>query len=157
MTADPVTTVAPEEWIAVLTGMHAQGLESLDLLTAVDRGDEIEVVARLIDPGTGSAAFATTRVPSHAPVLPTCSSVLRAAAWHERETAEMFGVVFDGHPDPRPLLLRSTSEHPPLRKAAPLTERITTPYPGAPEEGARARRPQLPPGVRADWLATVDE
>jgi NADH-quinone oxidoreductase subunit C len=157
MSADPVTTVAPGDWLGVLIDLQEQGLASLDLLTAVDRGDEIEVVARLMDAVTGSAAFATTRVPSNAPVLPTCSAVLPAAAWHERETAEMFGVVFDGHPDPRPLLLRSTPEQPPLRKAAPLTERVTTPYPGAPDEGARSRRPQLPPGVRADWLATGDE
>ena len=89
-------------------------------------------------------------------MLPTCSTLLAAAAWHERETAEMFGVVFDGHPDPRPLLLRTASQRPPLRKAASLRERVTTPYPGAQEAGARTRRPQLPPGVRADWLGDAD-
>lgn len=154
---DPGTTVPPEGWIARLTALHGQGLTSLDLLTGVDRGDEVEVVVRVVDPHTGSAAIAATRVPSQAPVLPSCSTVLPAAAWHERETAEMFGVVFDGHPDPRPLLLRSTPERPPLRKAAPLPERVTTPYPGAQDTGARARRPQLPPGVRPDWLVTADE
>ena len=157
MTTDPVTTVAPEGWIALLAELHGQGLTSLDLLTAVDRDDEVEVVVRVIDPHTGSGAVAATRVPSQAPVLPTCSAVLPAAVWHERETAEMFGVVFDGHPDPRPLLLRSTPDQPPLRKVAPLPERVTTPYPGAQDTGPRARRPQLPPGVRSDWLVPADE
>lgn len=157
MTTDPVTTVAPGGWIALLAELHGQGLTSLDLLTAVDRGDEVEVLVRVIDPHTGSGAVATTRVPSQSPVLPSCSAVLPAAAWHERETAEMFGVVFAGHPDPRPLLLRSTPDQPPLRKATPLSERVTTPYPGAQDTDSRARRPQLPPGVRSDWLAAVDE
>ena len=157
MTTDPVTTVAPEGWIALLTELHGRGLTSLDLLTGVDRGDEVEVVVRVIDPRTGSGAVATTRVSSQSPVLPSCSAVFPAAAWHERETAEMFGVVFDGHPDPRHLLLRSTPDQPPLRKSAPLSERVITPYPGAQDTGSRVRRPQLPPGVRSDWLVTADE
>ena len=156
MSADTATTVAPDGWISMLAAMHEQGLTSLDLLTAIDRGDELEVVVRLVDPDSGSASWAATRVPSDSPVLPTCSAVLPAATWHERETAEMFGIVFSGHPDPRPLLLRSAPGLPPLRKAAPLRERVTTPYPGAQEAGARARRPQLPPGVRSDWMGDAD-
>ena len=156
MSTGEVTTVAPQGWIDLLAMLHGQGLTSLDLLTAVDRGDELEVLARLVDPDSGSAAWVSTRVPGDSPVLPTCSTLLAAAAWHERETAEMFGVVFNGHPDPRPLLLRRTLQRPPLRKAASLRERVTTPYPGAQEAGARTRRPQLPPGVRADWLGDAD-
>jgi NADH-quinone oxidoreductase subunit C len=38
------------------------------------------------------------------------------AEWHERETAEMFGVVFNGHPDPRKLLLPENWSIHPLRK-----------------------------------------
>lgn len=149
-------TVAPEGWLALLAELHGEGLVSLDLLTAVDRGDELEIVVRLVDPKTASAELVATRVPAGSPVLPSCAGILPGAGWHERETAEMLGVVFDGHPDPRPLLLRSTPAVPPLRKAAALPERLTTPYPGAPEEGARARRPQLPPGVRAEWMAAAD-
>ena len=67
----------------------------------------------------------------------------------------MFGVRFEGHPDPRPLLLRTVPAIPPLRKASALRARVETPWPGAvrAEEGRRPRRPQPPPGVRESWLS----
>ncbi len=43
-------------------------------------------------------------------------SIWPTAEWHERETAEMFGVVFKGHPDPRKLLLPDNWSVHPLRK-----------------------------------------
>lgn len=50
------------------------------------------------------------------PVFPSISSLWRAADWHEREAAELFGIQFEGHPDPRKLLLPSDWEGYPLRK-----------------------------------------
>jgi NADH-quinone oxidoreductase subunit C len=55
------------------------------------------------------------------PHIQSVSDLWRAAEWHERETAEMFGIVFDGHPDPTPLLLpEDMLDHHPLRKDNPL-------------------------------------
>lgn len=48
--------------------------------------------------------------------FPGFSDLWKAAEWHERETAELFGLVFDGHPWPRPLLLPADWEGYPLRK-----------------------------------------
>jgi NADH-quinone oxidoreductase subunit C len=42
--------------------------------------------------------------------LPTVSDLWAGANWHERETAEMFNVVFEGHPHPEPLLLEKDEE-----------------------------------------------
>lgn len=42
------------------------------------------------------------------------------ADWHERETAEMYGITFTNHPDPRKLLLPEEWEVYPLRKDFPL-------------------------------------
>ena len=44
------------------------------------------------------------------------TSVFRGAAWHERETAEMFGIHFVGHPHPERLLLSDEFDGHPLRK-----------------------------------------
>ena len=49
-------------------------------------------------------------------VMPSAVPVYRAAQWHEREAAEMFGITFAGHPDPRNMLLPDDWEGFPLRK-----------------------------------------
>jgi NADH-quinone oxidoreductase subunit C len=49
------------------------------------------------------------------------------ANWHERETAEMFGIVFVNHPDPRKLLLPDEWQEHPLRKDFPLLGTEDTP------------------------------
>jgi NADH-quinone oxidoreductase subunit C len=52
------------------------------------------------------------------------------ADWHERETWEMYGVTFDGHPSLRHLYLPSEFEGHPLRKDYPLLARVVKPWPG---------------------------
>jgi len=50
----------------------------------------------------------------------TVSHIWSTANWHERETWDMFGVVFDGHPDLRRILLPSDFDGHALRKDYPL-------------------------------------
>ncbi|MCH6161996.1 NADH-quinone oxidoreductase subunit C [Streptomyces marispadix] len=93
-----------------------------------------------------------TTVPHEAPVLPTATAVFAGAAWHERETHEMFGVDFSGHPGLTPLLLPDSFEGHPLRKDFVLAARVAKAWPGAVEpgessHGAPKRRQMLPPGV----------
>jgi NADH-quinone oxidoreductase subunit C len=63
-------------------------------------------------------------------VMPTWIGVYAGANWHERETHEMFGIDFEGHPDLRNLYLPGAFEGYPLRKDFPLLSRMVKPWPG---------------------------
>ena len=52
--------------------------------------------------------------------VPTVMSIWRTANWHERETYDLFGVIFDGHPDLRRILLPDDWQGHALRKDFPL-------------------------------------
>lgn len=141
-----------EPWLDRVAEHVAAGYDRLDLLTAVDRPrvGEIEVVIHLQRrPSLGvlDEVWGHTVLDRSAPVLVSITSVLPAAAWHEREIAEMFGVEVRGHPDLRPLLLDRTDGPPPLRKDTPLSARVETPWPGQ-AEGSRTKTP----GVPREWV-----
>ncbi|MGE5291354.1 MAG: NADH-quinone oxidoreductase subunit C [Micromonosporaceae bacterium] len=102
--------VPPHRWIeALLFARDELGCDAFDWLSAVDElTDGFAIVAHVYSSARGTASphlLLRTRVPAGVPHLPTATSVYSGAAWYERDTAHTFGVVFDGHPDPVPLLL----------------------------------------------------
>ncbi|MEU8148702.1 NADH-quinone oxidoreductase subunit C [Nonomuraea sp. NPDC052129] len=149
--------VATADWIEVLTFLRDSGHTFFDWLTGVDDPpDGFFVVAHVYDPDSCERVLVRTRVPRADPRLPSAVGVYRGANWHERETYEMFGVLFDGHPYLVPLLLPDGFEGHPLRKDFILAARVAKPWPGAKEpgesgHGSPSRRKTLPPGVPADW------
>jgi NADH-quinone oxidoreductase subunit C len=54
------------------------------------------------------------------PVVPSVVDLFPTANFHEREAFDMFGVVFDGHPDPRRILLPEDYEGHPQRRDYPV-------------------------------------
>jgi NADH-quinone oxidoreductase subunit C len=69
-------------------------------------------------------------VPENDAVVPSVVSLYPTANWHEREAWDFYGVVFDGHPDLRRILLPEDWEIFPLRKTEELGG-VGTPYRGA--------------------------
>ncbi|WP_405924307.1 NADH-quinone oxidoreductase subunit C [Streptomyces sp. NBC_00035] len=146
--------VPPTSWIAALeTSREALGCTYFDWLSAVDEpGTGFRVMAHLAALGPLRRLLVRTTVPHSAPVLLTAVSVYAGAGWHERETHEMFGVTFEGHPGLAPLLLPEGFEGHPLRKDFVLASRVVKAWPGAKEpgeseHGGPKRRQMLPPGV----------
>jgi NADH-quinone oxidoreductase subunit C len=139
---------------ALRTARDDLGLAFFDWLSAVDElAEGFSVVCHLADPDTYAHLLVRTRLPADEPSVDTATGVFRGASWHERETHEMFGIGFAGHPDLRPLLLPDGFEGRPLRKDFILAARVAKPFPGAKEPGesdrdsAPTRRKTLPPGV----------
>ncbi len=107
-----------------LKGDEALNLNYMRSLTAVDNEDEgIDVVYHLYSTENHKNLTVKTTLQNDDLNLDTATTVYRAANWLERETAEMFGVRFAGHPDPRTLLMpEDMTDTFPLRKSHPLAE-----------------------------------
>ncbi len=104
--ADETRAVEPGGWRDAVAAARAEGFAFLDWLSAVDRSyDEeapgFDVLCHLYDvstPGALRGVLLSTRVADGEP-LASVTDVFGGAAWHERETFEMFGIVFDGFDD----------------------------------------------------------
>jgi NADH:ubiquinone oxidoreductase subunit C len=155
--------VAPYRWHqAALVSRDMLGCAFFDWLSAVDVLDEgFQVALRIAAPSVGfvESLMLRTTVPRAAAEVSCICDIYAGAAWHERETYEMFGIDFTGHGHLVPLLLPDNFEGHPLRKDFILASRVIKPWPGAKEPGesesdaAPSRRRIRPPGVPdpADW------
>lgn len=102
-------------------------MDHLADLTAVDysaypgdTGPRFEVVYNLISISYHHRIRLKVRLPEEEPKIDTVTSVWITANWHERETYDLMGIVFNGHPDLRRILLPDDWEGHPLRKEYPL-------------------------------------
>ena len=92
-------------------------------LTAIDlwpRDPRFEVVYVLVSLERRARLRLKVRLPGDDAHVGTVSGIWPAANWLEREVGDLFGVVFDGHPDPRRLLMPEDWEGYPLRKDYPV-------------------------------------
>ncbi|WP_367321392.1 NADH-quinone oxidoreductase subunit C [Streptomyces sp. HUAS ZL42] len=146
--------VPPASWtVALRTARDDLGCTYFDWLSAVDEpGTGFRVSAHVVALAPVRRLLLRTTVPHESPALASAVDVYAGAAWHERETHEMFGVVFEGHPALDHLLLPEAFEGHPLRKDFVLAARVAKAWPGAKEpgesdHGGPKRRQMLPPGV----------
>ena len=89
-----------------------------------------QLLARFVQPFTSAGVNVKCDVPEDTLSVASIVPVFAGANWHERETWEMFGITFDGHPDLRHMYLPQDFEGYPLRKDFPLLARIVKPWPG---------------------------
>jgi len=114
---DDPTQPAPERSSAIVPG--------------VTGGDtRFQAFARLVHPRQHAGLLLKVDVPDDSVTIASWVPVFAGANWHERETFEMFGIRFAGHPDLRYLYLPSGFEGHPLRKDFPLLARMVKPWPG---------------------------
>ena len=121
-----VTAIVPREHIVdvcwVLKKEH--GFDMLADLCGADRGVEeeprFEVNYHLLSTTTYQRLRLKVLLNEDEPNVQSVVSVWKTANWHERETYDLFGVTFDGHPDLRRILLPSDFDGHALRKDYPL-------------------------------------
>jgi len=100
------------------------GFSLLTDVTAVDWEEEsprFSVVTHLVNPGDARYVRIVIACPNDEnPEVPSIADLFPAADWHERETYDMFGIRFSGHPDLRRILMWEGYPYFPLRKEFPL-------------------------------------
>lgn len=149
------------QWKQAILQARQDGFTYFDFLTAIDRDNsQFEVMIRVTNPEYQESRTITTQLSGSELALDSVKDVFPGADWHERETAEMFGIEFTGN-DCTPLLRHQELGAPPLRKSVILSARVVTEWPGAAEPeiksdgrkiGNPSRRRQRPPGVPENWL-----
>lgn len=121
-----VTVTVPRESIVdvcwVLKTKH--GFDMLADLCGADRGPEedprFEVNYHLFSTKHYNRLRLKVLLSEDDPNVTTVTTVWKTANWHERETYDLFGVIFEGHPDLRRILLPSDFDGHALRKDYPL-------------------------------------
>ena len=137
--------VPKDRWIEALTKSRDDlGLIFFSWLSAIDWSNEVEVgdppteqvderleiLCTVGDLSEGKRVTLSTELSKDDPTMESATGVYRGANWHERETFEMFGIDFVGHPDLKKIYLVEDFEGNPLRKSYPLLSREVKPWPG---------------------------
>jgi len=123
---DPWIGIAPERIKEVGLFLRDNEKTSFDVLmclSGVDNtGGKLGVVYHLHSMKWNHKIVLKVDVTIEKPNCQSVESVWKTANWHEREAFDMVGVVFDGHPDLRRILLPDDWEGYPLRKDYELPE-----------------------------------
>ena len=113
---DVVIEVPSENILQTARELLEIGFDRLGMVTAVDLGDDFEMVYRITSRSLSCSAFVKTRVRRAEPSVASLVPVWPAANWQEREVWDLFGIDFVGHPDMRRILLPEEWPGWPLRK-----------------------------------------
>jgi NADH-quinone oxidoreductase subunit C len=131
--AELVLRVARAQWASLHTMLRDDprfAFEQLMDICGVDwpeRPERFEVVSNLLSLSLNRRVTVITTTDGEQPV-PSLSGVWPTAVWYERETWDMYGVVFAGLADMRRLLTDYGFEGHPLRKDFPLTGHVELRY-----------------------------
>ena len=118
-------TIPPEQVVAVgrkLKDDPQTDCDFLRCLSVVDYQDRFQVVYHLYSLAKNHHFVVKANVSFDDPHLPSVITVWPGADWYEREGHDLFGVIFDGHPNLAPLILYEGFEGYPGRKSYPIND-----------------------------------
>jgi NADH-quinone oxidoreductase subunit C len=108
---------------AILRELHGKGYSFLASLHGVDYYPEeprLGVLYEMLDMQRVDRISVKARLHTDDPRIPTVIELFPGADFPEREVFDMFGVVFDGHPDLRRILMPEDYEGHPQRRDFPI-------------------------------------
>lgn len=126
-------TVAPDDIIDVLNflkrDVQCHFISIIDICGAdyPSRQRRFDVVYHLLSPRQNQRIRVKVEADEET-LVPSATAVYPGADWYERETYDLYGVLFTGHPDLRRLLTDYGFEGHPLRKDFPLTGFVEVRY-----------------------------
>lgn len=141
-----VATVAKDRVVDVLLSLKSDADIACDFFTflsAIDwQENGFEVLITVFSTRFSNTVILKIPLAAGDERFPTVTGVFRGASWHERECSEMFGITFEGTPNPDKLYLAEDFVGHPLRKDFKLASRTYKQWPGAkdPEEAAGGGR-----------------
>ena len=103
--------------------MSTAGAQIVDYAKYPNAADRFGVVYLLLNTGSGERVIVKTALNEPEPTLPSVFALWKGADWMEREVFDMYGVIFEGHPNLRRILLPDEFTAFPLRKDYPLRGR----------------------------------
>lgn len=92
------------------------GFDQCSLVTGVDRCDRMQVVYHITSYSSNITAEIVVDIPRDKPEIDSITPLWGGANWHERETYDMFGILFAGHPRMERLLLPADYTFFPMKK-----------------------------------------
>lgn len=114
----PLVRVHPEVLRNVCQAAKELGFDYLACITGVDyfEAGHFEVIYNLYSYSRGEHLVIKTRCPRETPVVPSVTNIWSSALFLERETYDLMGIRFAGHPDLKRILLPEPWVGHPLRK-----------------------------------------
>lgn len=117
-------TVPVEKVIDLLRYLKETKAHAFDYLVDVGgyqgTDEKYMVFYNLLSINTNRRLRVKTPAPGDPPAVPTATVLWESANWHEREAYDMYGIIFEGHPDLRRMFLPEHVKIHPLRKDYPL-------------------------------------
>jgi NADH-quinone oxidoreductase subunit C len=122
-------TIRREDLLESMRALHAQGFKSYLFMTCVDHlatptvekpPERYELVYQLRDMSARRELRVRVYIPETDPTAPSLHDVYAPANWDERETWDLFGIVFEGHPDLTRILMPDDWVGHPLRRDFPV-------------------------------------
>ena len=115
-TNKPLAVIKKEDFYKVAEKVKEMGFDNLSVITGVDRADRIEVIYNLFSYSKKQNLVLKAVLDHSSPEIDSVTSIWKVADWLERETYDLVGIKFRGHPNLKRILLPEGWIGHPLRK-----------------------------------------